>query len=432
MLMRNRFLIGKFSLFLIFCFSFCGTKEDALYQPMKRNYGNYGIYPKIFRCVGKEEMLCLYFTGRDGKIWFFPVQNFENPVSTIAYTPREENSLAFPLLFSPQITAVFEVDFESYSNLLFVRGLTELQLNVSFASAKIVGDTYSLIFGDSSRRNLLFSTNENFFYGVIKNDRNIIFDRDENRETEISGNWGRCADVMPVSDEVVHGVVFSKIFSALNYFVISGRSSLSEFIGWEISEEKSTLEPTGIPSLYSARIKGNAYPSVDSTRVDPNTVFGFSDINNLLLIFPSSPPREVRIRYLNMTKKYMGQCSICSDGRKSYIFGSDGRNLLMFLRRESYIWDVEKVADFTTGQIVYSLIYNGSPCVMFNNLNEMALKVACKIKGRWDVKEIDYGIISDVSFLETQNKILVVYNIFENRELFIRYTELDLGKLFRW
>lgn len=430
MLSLKKYLGSFLFLFLLLCTSCQVDNSGTSYKPLRRDVRIYGIYPKFFPCIGKEDKTCLYFTQMDGKIWFLPVESLDDPTPTVAYNPSYEGRMAIAVLFSPVITSVVEVGIDMPSSILFVYGVTDITAQVSFAVGGLADDKkYYILFGDRAQRNIIFVDEIGFFLWNVKNDRNIIFDRDENRQVEIAGDWGGCAALVP-SDKLIEGVTFSRAFYGISYFVASEKGSLSEFVGWELKKEVSTYELTDIPSIYSLKIKEEAYPSVDSTRLNPNYIFGFSDVNTILFVSPSTPSvRQIEITYLSMTKKYKPYCSISNYDGKTYVFGSDGKNLLMFYRSGNFVWTSEKIAKFSSGEL-FSFIYNKSPCVIFTH--DSVLRIACRIKDNWEFRDIDYGFIYNLYVYQAQERIFAVYNVIKDDQLIVRFTEMDIGEVFPW
>lgn len=432
MLMRILYLIGSVSWVQLLLFSgFCSGKPTYLqsYQPLKKDSPVRGIYPKIFSCIDVEEKLCIYFTREDGKIWFFPADSFENPLSTIAYNPSGKERLAVPVFFSSFLTAVLELDPESSANFLFVKGVTNIHSSVSFVSAKGYEGRYSILFGDGTYRNVVLISRGKMFTWTIRNDRNYMFEDGESREVEVLANWGKCSDVVSPIEGVVEGVVFSRLFHGINYFMVSERGASSEFLGWNIVEEKSSPRPTEIPRLYSLKLKGNAYPSTDSTRLSPSYVFGFREQDTIVFVSPVTPPSEISVRYLQVTKGYSWYCSIAKGDGKTYVFTTDDRHLLVFQRRDRYVWEQERLDEFSAGQIL-SFSYDQSPCVVFIGLNDLVLKISCRIGSRWETKEIDRGFIYAVDIHPEHNNLYIVYSVMEDDAILMRYLSVDLDKLF--
>lgn len=407
---------------LPFCLSCKGKQSDSHWYE-RRDIQIPGIYPKIFPCLGRTEKICIYYTGEDGSIWFFPIDNTDKPVQTIAH--KAKYGTAIPIVFFQNLTGVVEIRNDNPNYFLMVNGLTSLAADVSFVSA----NTQTLIFGDSVYREVLLIIDQQIIRRVIPNDKNILFETEESkdiisRDIDVVGGWSNCSSVFSDNDSV-EGVVFSEIFSALNYFFFSKDRTISEFIGWDEVEETSSPEYLGIPSLYSLKLKKNAYPSVNSAKISPNYTFGFLDPNTIIFVSPLSPPTEIKLRYLETSKKYLrDSCSISSDGGITYIFGSDKKELIMFQKKQK--WIREKVADFSAGEIL-SFIYKGSPCVLFTNLKDMSLKFSCKSGNIWNFREIDSGFIYSISMYNDGQSLLVIYNVIDDRgSLKIRIAKLKL------
>lgn len=428
-LMPNLYLFGKFTLpilfyFILLCCKGVGTQTHQSIE--KKDIEIFGIYPKIFPCVGRAERLCVYYTGENGYVWFFPIENFDNPIPTIGYNAK--NGFATPVLFSHNLTAVVEIRLDNPKYFLMVNGVTNLYTNVSFASA----NTRVILFGDEVRREFLLLTNQGFLNVIIPNDKNILFELGGEgdvltREIEITGVWGKCSSVVSAYEDVVEGIVFSEEFSALNYFFFSKDRTISEFVGWDrVEEYSSPPEPMGILSLYSIKIKGNAYPSVNSTKISPPYSFGFLDLNTIVLVSPSSPPPDkVKVEYMDISKKYQGNsCSISSVGNIPYIFVSDGKELVSFQKRLG--WNRERIADFSVGEIL-SFVYRDYPCVVFTNLRDMILKISCRLNDGWKFKDIDSGFIYGLNIYNDGSHILrIIYNVLEKKVLKIRLSEVNL------
>lgn len=428
LLNRELYLFGRFTIiFSCLLFLVCQGNNIKSYIE-KKDIDIPGIYPKIFPCIGKYEKKCIYYTGEDGSIWFFSTENLDKPIATIAY--KSSGGLALPIMFSQNLTVVAEAKIDNPKYFLMVNGVTTFSDNVDFASVS----TQALLFGDNIQRKVIFFTDQEILIGSIPNDKNILFETDDqntgvlNREIEVVGGWGKCSSVIS-HEGLVEGVVFSEIFSALNYFFFSKDKTISEFVGWEEVEETSYPEYTGIPSLYSVKLKRNAYPSANSTKILPSYIFGFLDPNTIIFVSPLSPPAEIKIRYLETSKRYKGDsCSITSDDRGiTYIFGSNQKELIMFQKKKEWSW--EKVADFSAGELL-SFVYRNFPCVVFTNLKDMSLRISCKSNNIWTSKEIDSGFIYGVSLYNDGYNLILIYNMIDERgNLKIRLSTLKLDSL---
>ncbi len=382
-----------------------------------------GLYPKIFSCIGKKEALCIYFTAEDGTIRFTPLERIELEEAPPAFVP--DKGLAIPLMFSEKITAVIQIsqDHMALGYRLISGGTINLSEFVSFASAK--NDV--LLFGDNTYIKI---ASENTQMQIPNDKNNIITDNQEQKTIEITGNWMPCSDIV-ITKKGIEGIVFSNTFSGIRYFLVQSNSSSTEFVGWRTFQEDATYTESKIPYVFLITLSEEAYPSVDSTDINPLFPFGFIDTKNVwfsIQRYDILPPR-IKIRYVGTSRKFEPICSISSDGSKTFVFAEDKTGLYIFQRKSRWEWVEEKITDNSYGYL-NSFIFNGTPCAIFTG-KDNTLKVTCKISGAWKIKTIDPDEFSGINLYTFQenSRLHIVYNLIRSKPL-IRYAQIYIDSLF--
>lgn len=381
-----------------------------------------GLYPKIFNCIGKKELPCIYFTTEDGSVRFIPLERLGLEEAPPAFMP--DQGLAVPLIFSEKITAVIQISREyTLGYRLISTGAINLDEFVHFASAK--NDT--LLFGNSSNIEV---ASESLRMQIPNDKNNIITDNQEYKTIEITGDWKSCSDIN-ITQKGIEGIVFSNAFSGIRYFLIQKGSAFPEFIGWREFQENTTHTETGIPHIFLANLSEEAYPSVDSTEIDPPYPFGFVDTKTIWFSTQKyPPPQSIKVKFVRMLRRFESICSLASDGTKTFVFAEDKNGLYVFQRKSKWEWIEEKITDNSYGYL-NSFIFGGTPCAVFTG-KDGTLKITCKINNTWKIKTIDPDVFSGINLhmFQENSRLHIVYNLVQNRPV-IRYVQVEMDRLFR-
>ena len=391
--MMKKFFIFLFLFFFTLC---CGERtiekkitgaEPGIYEIV---HGE-GLFPTISPCLGQTDLLCVYFSEPTGSVRVSPIFS-EASTSTYAFIP-EPGSRAIPILFSPSLTAIVEIQGNVFS--------TYRVMNVfgSFNSSEFVKIAFGKYFQDASA--VVFFSPENIMYlvfttadGKIKRKVKIAgfsnnyldLSRGEINSVEILDEPGMCVDIERVGRLflITH---FSAGFKAVKFvaYDIIDEKIIKEFVGWSYAEF-STYPNKIEDEYYYLALTEPTLPSSETLRIFPEVPFGFIDEKTIWIqAEPEDIQSSYRIRYVRPSGEYLDACSVLWWNNVPVIFFISGNELRVSLRLSEWDWKIQNIDENVFGDISSVSVY-GNPCVIYSKFG--GLFMSCAFGEVWKIFQI--------------------------------------------